>query len=297
MRIHCPASRVIGMTLGGLPAASLLFMLGCASVPPAQVATFGQGVDAAKLQLDTTFASVNQIATEDEIDRAITLPTLNEEDVGNVLKREDIAKWDQAFAEIDDYVANLTLLISPDRANDFSSATESLATSLAKLDPQALPSSGVATAFAELGRLLIEAKAETDALHAARTADPGIQAIFSAMAQAIGDTNQQGIRGTVWSHWILRMAVQRVAFLDASGDARRASVLVFIDLRDKRDAQDLQLGSLRQSLLDLAVAHAALARGANFELDAAIGRVQQELDATRALDEHFKSLTPKVGDQ
>src|SRR5260370_23015186 len=89
---------------GGLLCAVLLVVAGCTTVQPAQVTAFGQGVDTVKLQLDTTFAAANEMATEDEIDRAVTLPTLKEDDVGVVLKREDIAKWDKAFATVDLYI-------------------------------------------------------------------------------------------------------------------------------------------------------------------------------------------------
>ena len=274
--------------LGGL----LLLAAGCATVQQPQVEAFHQGVSAAKVQMDTAFASINRMVTQDEIDRAITLPNLKDEDVLAVLDADSIARWDTAFAKIDQYAANLTLLISPDNANDFGTATEGLAGEIAKLSPNALPSPTVATAFAEFGRLLIEVKGQHDAIAAARTADPGIQKVFSEMAAVIGESSQQagGFRATVRSHWQLRMADQRANFLAVQGEARRGVVTGYIALRDQRDAQDLQLGMLRQSILDLASAHGALARGSNIDLNSAVALIQQELDATRALAEHFQSL-------
>jgi hypothetical protein len=291
MRIVFRTVRAGGVT-NALVCLAFLLVAGCTTVQPARVSDFGQGVSSVKLQLDTSFADVNKMVTEDEVNRAVALPTLTEESFVVVLQRADIAKWDKAMSAIASYVANLTLLLSPDNANNFGTASEQLGTQLTQLGATVPP--GVATGFAELGRLLIEAKAETDALAAARKADPGMQQVFSEMAAAIGESNLKGIRGTVWTHWIGRMAEPAPAFLRAKGnpDARREIVLAYLDLRDKRDAQDLQLGSLRQSLLDLAAAHAALARGSNVGLAAAIGMVQQELDATRALSDSFKSQTP-----
>lgn len=280
--------------IGAPLCAAFLLVAGCASVPPAQVTAFAQGVDSVKLQLDTAFASINQLATQDEIDRVVTLPTLAEEDVGIVLKSEDVAKWDQAFASIGHYAGSLSLLLSPDRANEFSTAAEGLGTALSKLDPNALPSPGVAAGFVELGRLLIEAKAETDAVNAARKADAGVQQVLSEMAAVVGESNQKGLRATVRSHWQARMGAQQAAFTETTGAARRGIVVAFIDLRDKRDAQDLQLGALYQSLLDLGAAHAALAHGSAIDLDAAIGRIKQEFEVTRALDAHFRSLEPQA---
>ena len=76
----------------------LLLGAGCATVQSPQVEAFHQGVSAAKMQLDTAFASINQMVTQDEIDRAITLPNLKDEDVIAVLDADSIARWDMAFA-------------------------------------------------------------------------------------------------------------------------------------------------------------------------------------------------------
>lgn len=285
-----PACSGIGRVL---IAGSLLLTAGCAgTVQQPQVEAFHQGVNATKVQLDTAFASINQMVTQDEIDRAITLPNLKDEDVITVLDADSIARWDTAFAKIDRYAANLTLLISPDNANDFGTATQGLADAIKALSPNALPSPSVSTAFAEFGRILIEVKGQHDAVAAARTADLGIQKVFAEMAAVIGESSREAgsLRATVRSHWQLRMADKRADFLAVQGEARRSVVTSYIALRDQRDAQDLQLGMLRQSILDLAAAHGALARGSNIDLNSAVALIQQELEATRALAEHFKSL-------
>src|SRR5262249_51230393 len=157
----------------------------------------------------------------------------------------------------------LTLLLAPELANEFGTAAQDLGTKLAQVDARAVPSAAVATAFTELGRVLIAAKAEKDASTAALKADPAMQKIFTEMGAAIGTDTGHGLRSLAFEHWRLRMAGQQLEFLRAKDNSsgRRAVVLAYIDLRDKRDAEDLQLGSLRQSLLDLATAHSALARG------------------------------------
>lgn len=277
---------------GTVQIAAVLLAVGCTTVQPARVTEFGQGVDKVKLQVDTTFTTVNQIVTQDEIDRAVGRPTLTEDDVAVVLKRDAIAKWDRAFEEVDAYVAKLSSLLSPDQPQNFDKALGELGTEMKTLAPQAVPSAGVATGFAELGRLLIEAKAQRDARRIASETDPALKTIFTEMAEVVGPDHTKGIRSTVWEHWMTRMAAQQVAFLTAKDkpDARRAIINAFIALRDNRDAQDLALGSLRQSLLDLASAHEALARGSDTDLAAAITMIQQEVEATRSLNEQFKAL-------
>jgi hypothetical protein len=277
---------------------ALLLLTGCVApmVSRPRVADFGQAVDSVKLQFDTAFVAINQMAMADAVDRAVTLPTLSEADVAVLLAPDDIAKWDNAVANIDAYTANLTALTAPNLANDFGTATTNLGSEVAKLDPNALPSPGVAAGFAELGRLLIEAKAERDALKIARQADPAMQHIFTAMADVIGDGRLKALRGTVHEHWQTEIAsVAKVDFPAAKNNpaARRAAVLAYVDLLQKRDAQDLQLASLRQSLLELGVAHAALARGADSDLAGALAMIQQELTQTRAFFDQFNALKPK----
>jgi hypothetical protein len=276
----------------------LLLLAGCAApmVSPPRVAAFGQAVDSVKLQFDTAFAAINQMAMADAVERAVTLPKLTEADVAPLLPPDDIAKWDNAIGGIDAYVASLTALTAPNPANDFGSAATAFGTAVAKLEPSALPSPGVAAGFAELGRSLIAAKAERDALKIARQADPAMQQIFTAMADVIGDAKLKGLRGTVHEHWQTEIAeVAKVDFPTAKGNtaARRSAVLAYVDLLQKRDAQDLQLASLRQSLLELGVAHAALARGDDIDLAGALAMTQQELNATRAFFDAFSALKPK----
>jgi hypothetical protein len=271
----------------------LLLSAGCTTVPPAQVETFHQGVSSAKLQMDTAFASINQLVTEDEIDRATTLQTIDESDIIVVLDADDIGKWDNALSKIEQYAANLSLLLSPDNANNFGTATENLAAQLAKTDANAVPSGAISTAFAELSRILIQVKEQHDAIEVARTADPGVQAVFQKMEDAIGATSDTGLRGTARSHWDTRFGIQINQFQKAQQSAKRAIVTDLISLRDQRDAQDLQLEMLRQSFINLGTAHAALARGSMVDLNGAIALVQQELAATRALADKFNSIKPK----
>lgn len=292
-------SRVLPTVLAGAAAlTAVLAAAGCTTtVQPARVTAFGGAVDKVSLQVDTAFAAVNQMVTEDEIERAVGLDTLTEDDIAVVLKPEDIARWRRAFQEIGAYAAQLGSLLSPERPADFTKAIGELGSQMTSLDPHTLPSTGVAAGFAELGRLLIQAKAERDALRIAREADPAMQTIFLEMADVIGPDRSKGLRATVWEHWKTRMDGQRVEFLKTKDKpaARRKVVEAYIALRDQRDQQDLQLGSLRQGLLDLASAHEALARGSDTDLGAAIAMIQRELDATRAIAEQLNSAKHQGG--
>jgi hypothetical protein len=272
---------------------------GCAGVPTARVADMHDAAAKVQSQLDTTFASVNDMILEDQIDRAATLQKLDKDAIVVVLKPEAVAQWDRAMSVVQGYTSSLTALLAPDQANAFGAAAQDLGTQFAKLDPKALPSAGVATAVGELGRLLIEARAETTAAAVARKADPAMQHLFSAMAAAIGETPVDGadgdsLRAIVQRHWVQREAEQRLLFVKAGDQASRRQIAVqYGTLIRTAATQDMQMKLLQQSLLELGVAHAAIARGSDPDLGAAVARIQQEVEATRSFAEFFSSLKQK----
>jgi hypothetical protein len=294
MRVHQNPKSFTPHTFAAMLSLALA-LAGCTNVVQTDsIAKFGAGAATAKLQLDTAFQSIDELAAEDELARAAMQSTLNEESVATVIKPGDVQKWDNAFNLIDKYVANLQALLSPTVAKDFSDSLVSLGTELKTVRPQAVPDPGVATAFAEAGRLLIEAKAQHDAQAIAQHADPAIRQVFVTMSNVFGDGPSKGLRGTVRVHWLDRMADKQALFTRTTDNAAKRQVVIdYFVLRDKRDAQDLQLATLRQSLLDLADAHTAMAAGSPLDLTAALAAVKQELDATQALHDQFSALKPQ----
>jgi hypothetical protein len=291
-------TRRVGSAVVALCAFAAL-LSGCTTVPTARVGEFHDAAAKVQGQLDTTFASVNDMVLDDQIDRATTLRNLDKEAIVIVLQPEAVANWDKAMTAVQNYASSLSALLAPDQANNFGTAVQDLATQFATLDAKALPSAGLASAGAEVGRLLIEARAETSASAVARKVDPAMQRLFGAMAAAIGvspvdDAPGPPLRVFVRRHWEEREADQRLAFLRAADKAaKRDVVLQYVELLRKADAEDQQLASIWRSLRELGVAHGAIARGSNPDLSAAVARIQQEVDATRAFAEFFSSLKQK----
>lgn len=282
---------------------------GCASVQPARVIQFQQSADTVHTQAQITFRAIDDFVTEDEIRLVVTKGALAESDVAVMLPPSEIGKWEKAFSAVDSYCKSLSALLDPALATDTENSIVAAATELKALDKNALPDPIISTAFTQVGGLLIEAKAQGDALKTARSADPAMQVIFSAMAHAIGsDGDEPGLIKTVSEHWTDRMAARENLFhrnFDAfrqghpkpSDDdtaafetSQRQVVLGYIQLRDQRDANLLALTSLRKSLLGLAEAHSALARGSSPDLSATLSKLQAELDAAKALHEQFKAI-------
>jgi hypothetical protein len=279
--------------------AALLCLAGCPENTKTETVTkFSTACATAKGQLDTTFTSIDEFAAEDELSRGVSRTALNEDSFVTVIKPDDVAKWDNAFEKMDGYTQRLQALLSPEVPKNFEDSLVGFGTQLQKVRPEAVPDAGVATAFAELGRLLIAAKAERDAQTIAMHADPGIRQILTTMADVIGNGSSNGLRGTVHTHWTVRMGEKQVAFLapDNTPALKQKLVLDYFAIRDKRDAQDLQLTSLRQSLLELADAHSAMARGATTDLAASVTMLKREFTETQSLYDQFKLLKQPKGD-
>lgn len=266
------------------PLALLLTMLaGCAATPDREeIPQFRQGAATANQQTAQAFSDINAFLRQQQIERAMRQPTLNEGEFLTVLGDEDVAKWSRAFAVIDGYAASLEKLLDPQRRDDAQQELVKLGETIGALDGRQLPA-GVAGGFATLGGLLLQLKGERDAMRAIRTANPGIQATFSTMMDAIGADQNSGVRSVVRNTWQTMLAKQSVDFLRAPDpDTKRAVVQQYVTTMDQRDAQDASLAALRRSLGLLASAHAELAAGRNDGAQGLIDLVQREYTAYRA---------------
>lgn len=276
-----------------------LWLLGCSSIPSDKLSAFSQGVTTAKTQANTAFTAVNALTNDAIIDYAATQQSLNDKNIFAVLDAPSMAKWDQVFSGLEKYSQSLILLTSKDVTQEYKSATVDLASQInetgANLQKEGLVSSapqlsaGIATAFAELGNVLIKAKATSDAKQTIRQLDPIVRTIFNDMADAIGATTKDGIRGTVHGNWEDLKARQKNAFLQADAAKRHDIVAAYTDIKDKQTAQDLALASLQRSLRALADAHHALAQDSKFDVDAAVAIVKSEAADTQDLYNRMKT--------
>ena len=267
--------------------------VGCASIRQDKLKTFADGVNTAKTQADMAFTAVNTLTSDAVIDYAAKQPTLDDKYFFDLLDSTSIAKWDASFLALEKYSQSLILLTGTDITKNYRDATVQLASQITDtgqnlkkegLIPSAPQmSAGVATAFAELGNIVLEAKASADARSTIQKADPTVQRIFTKMASAIGRTENEGIRGTVYSHWELIKGAKKVDFLEGDASRRRTIAAQFSDAKSKQEAQDLVLASLEKSLLALADAHHALAQKSKFEVNASVAIVKQEAKNTNDL--------------
>jgi hypothetical protein len=276
-------------------------LIGCASIPPAEVQTFSSGVTAAKTQTDLAFTAVTDLTSDSIIDYAAAQPTLNDTNFLPVLDPASIATWDKVFSALQEYSQNLVLLTSPGLTQGYEDAVVNLAAQATQtgedLEHQKLTtdasstSSSLSGAFTELGSLLLRTKSLHDAKKVLLESDPSIRTIFTTMADALGSPTNN-LRGTVHAHWEQRKAGQKVAFLEAKTAADRRTITVqYAGLLNSETTQDLALASLQRSLLALADAHHALAGNQKVAVAAAVAMVEQETQNTLNLANRFQQIS------
>jgi hypothetical protein len=141
----------------------------------------------------------------------------------------------------------------PKAAQGVSDAHVALAGQLKAVAPEMAPSPGIATAFTKLADLLLRAKAQRRVREVALATDLAMAEVFRPMAETVGGTAEEGIRGTALANWRLLMGEEQVAFLPLTRQdgptpaerkhmpERRALATEFADLLVRRNAQDAAL--------------------------------------------------------
>lgn len=261
---------------------ALMFIIGCATPQPEAIPAFRQGVVTANQQAITAFSDINRMLREQQLDRAAKQPALNEELFVEGIPADARATWMRAFRLMDDYAKKLEQLLAPEQREGFEDELRKLGERLSAAQEEPLPK-GVAGGFVKLGGLILQIKVGQDALEIMREVDPAIQDIFATMADAIGSSNAEGIRLTVWSSWTTQLSRLQLDFLKAGNvSARRSVAKKYLDMLGERDINDQMLGSLRISFLSLGSTHAAMARGNRLSAAGFIAIVQDEYKGLRA---------------
>lgn len=298
----------------------LALATGCKTIPLSSVQSFSTGVTSAQTQSGETFAAVNDLIAADQLEDAAHATNLTEKLFVVVLDPKSLAVWDETFAKLEAYSLHMQALISPDLTKDFVAESENLGVELQTFGkrlqeekivataPEIPP--GVATAFTEVGSLLIRYKAQHDALRIAAAASPSINGALQTMAESIGDTARHGIRGTVQAHWEGRLADTQEKFkiadekmqkTIAADPTSKQSILAdglaakkpiaeeFLTQMQTRDTQDALLAALRRSLLNLANLHSALAKGSDVDSRRFAQMIADEVKAARNIYSDFKT--------
>jgi hypothetical protein len=273
----------------------LSLVCGCRTVPQDSLASFSTGLTTAKSQSTDTFKIVNDLIADASIDYAAKQPTLTESSFAAGLDDASILVWEQALGELEQYAEYLQSLTSPALAKQFEDESINLSSELMAFGdhlgkskaPEISPS--LAAGFTELGQLIIRLKGQTAALKVLAESDSEIRHILFTMSDSIGYSCTNGMRGTVNAHWNQLLAAKKLEFISQSDISKRLAIAAdFRDLMQRRATQDIVLVSLRQSLMNLAALHHALAHGESMDARTYGASIVEEMKHTKELSARFQ---------
>jgi hypothetical protein len=286
------------LLVGGCVPILLLIATGCTTINPTSATAFSTGITAARAQTKTAFDTVVSLSRSSSVDYASNQPSLNEEMLVSVPNAAAVAAWDEVLDPVEHYAQHLSSLASGGASTGTEDAMGSLAKQFNTTSSDLKSNTGVgnatqittgpASALAAVAGALERARAVKQASEVAKATDNEIRGIFTALADAIGLSASSGLRGTVRANWNQQLIMITQDFLNAgSPEKRKPIVEKYVDLLNRRDAQDEQLAALRRTYLALADAHSALAKGNETDLRGAITFITSELKHARDLQAQF----------
>lgn len=270
----------------------------CATAPSADLTGFGRAAGALQADVGASFNDANRLARSVEVDRFVRSGSiaLSERRFPPAVPPEVAAKWRSALGDLARYGNLLATLTDARRGGIQTDAFRRLGAELntgraaADLDP------GIASGFAALAGALVDLKAQASAREILKRTDPDVRALLTAMADAVGSNDAEGLRGTVASNWTAALTSHQrnyaVAATDRADARQRQIVADYLAGLDRRDAQLAGLATLRASLLSLADAHAAAAAGSRRPFDEMLKDVNERVARTEAT---YKALDTAGG--
>jgi hypothetical protein len=250
---------------------------GCSTVDSTSAASFGSAATATSQQADTTFSAINAITSQSVIAHAAKQSRLNPANFYQVVPTQSVSQWDDAFSAMASYAQALTTLSSPGNNETAPAAISTLATNIQSQANTEMPP-GLSTAFVTVATALEKAKFGHDAYGVAITADPTIQDIIKTMADDIGSTNKEGLRKTVEINYHnTMMSSLEISFPAASAQEKLIMAKQYSTALEQQNTADLQLVSLRASIIALGNAHHAIVTKSPVDFTSALATINQQL--------------------
>lgn len=256
---------------------SVALLTGCSTVDSTSATSFGSAATATSQQADTAFAQINTLTSQSVIENAAQQPTLSSKNFYKVVPPEVIANWDNAFSSMAAYAQAINTLSSSANSESTATAVGGLATTIeSQTKSDTLP--GLSATFVSVAGALEKAKFGHDAYEVTVATDPDIQTIIQKMADEIGSSNKTALRGTVWGNYQSYVLGPLQENFTSASDADKLNLAKqFSAALDQRAAADLQLTSLRRSILALGAAHHAMATKSSMDFVTALTTINQQL--------------------
>jgi len=272
----------------------LLALAGCAN--PGLVAESApdlhRGAVAAAAQTDATFAATNSSGRSADMDRLLlaaeapeqALPTISNDQFILVIESETQAQWRDLFAAITGYTGSLVKLADPALAAGVGADLTAAGNSFNALAGGSASGGAIAGFVGTVGSAIVSAAGERKAINVMGKVDPAFYDLLTSMADTLGKTDDDGLRGTVagtWNDAKLQVLRTRYGSLPRGPEytaARRLLLQDYVANLQQRDAALAALANLRQSMIALAEAHRAIVQNRDFDANAWLDRIDRFAD-------------------
>ena len=266
---------------------------GCGTaIQPSALAAFSAGLAKTRQQTQTVFAAVNDLARTRSVELVIMKnePGLTEDKFAVAVKPEQLREWDSAFVVLQNYATALGDLVSPNRPTQVKSASLGLMEELATNNTTNVKVPGAVQAAAtQLASALVSAKAQSQAVAIMQQTDSDVRQVLGGLAEIIRTNLRQTARSN-WSSALTEAQLKWANAVDSNNDAaKREAIKQFLGIIDQRDRQLAMLDDLHESLLLLADAHSAAARGAPIRVDGLVQIIDQHLTDARTTMEKINN--------
>ncbi len=201
----------------------------------------------------------------DERDKP-AIARLSEADFPQLVEPSTARNWAAMFAALRAYTGALARLTDPDLAASVGTGLASVSAAVGSLADTPAMQGPLASLLRDFGTAVARAETERKALTVIRATDPAFGELVTGMAEALGDGDTTGLRGTVADRWnaaALRSLSERYAELTRANPSavaeRRDLASRYIGGLEARDAQQAEIAAIRARLLALAQTHHDLA--------------------------------------
>lgn len=286
MRVMIAIGRPLNWRSPAFLATATVVLAGCATAQQSDLTGFGRAASALQADANTIFIEANRLTRSVEVDRFVRSGAiaLSERRLVPAVPAEVAAGWRDALGSLARYGNLLATLTDRGGGARQSVALCELGIQLNAGSVAADLGPGVSAGFAALAGALIDLRAQASTRGIMQRSDPEIRALLVAMADAVGKSDGEGLRGTVASNWTTALSVHQRAYATAAtdkADARQRQIVSdYLAGIDRRDAQLASLAAFRTSLLGLADAHTAAANGSRRPFDEVLKDVNDRLART-----------------
>lgn len=256
--------------------AALPLLAGCAGNPAVHDGAAFMHSSATKAETQTAdmFRTANAESRAVDIERKLmaderdkpAIPRLVEADFPLLVEPVVARKWAGLFRAIRDYTGALARLTDPDLAASIGDGLASVSGAVGSLADTPAMQGPLAGLLRDFGTAIARAQNERKALAVIRATDEPFGKLVTGMADALGDSDTVGLRGSVADRWnaaALRSVSERYVELTRADPSaiedRRDLANRYVGSLEARDAQLAEIAAIRARLLTLAQTHRDLA--------------------------------------